>query len=211
VLALRPTPPEAVFGALGHRFEVEGCLTAGEIADLQAQLGVELPGDYRSFLLEVGAGGAGPAYGVFSLRRAEGGWSWFGDGAELTSLDLLARDFPGPIDPDEAAAFYATQPDEDDFDEEDDYMAALVSWERREEEVMWSPARTVGALCLCHLGCALREWLIVTTESRGTMWRDERADGGNLTPIMIDGEHATFGRWYLEWLVKAEAAASDAR
>jgi hypothetical protein len=200
-----------VFGALGHRFEMEERLTADEVADLQAQLGAELPGDYRSFLLEVGAGGAGPAYGVFSIRNTEGGWRWFGDGAELTGLGVIAQGFPGPINPDEASAFYATQPDEDDFEEEDEYMTALVAWEQREEEVMWSPARTAGAVCLCHLGCALREWLVVSGEAHGTMWRDDRADGGNLAPIVIDGEPATFGRWYLDWLGKAEETASHDR
>jgi SMI1 / KNR4 family (SUKH-1) len=212
VVALRGVDPQLVFGALGHGFGLEEPLSPGELADLEAQLGVDLPADYRSFLLEVAAGGAGPCYGVFSVRRGEGGWSWSGDGAELTDLELLPRPFPGPIGSDALSAFYDTEPDEDDFEDEDEYAAALAEFDRREEQVVWSSARTAGALCLCHLGCALRQWLVVAGPQRGTMWNDGRADGGDLTRIVAaDGEPVTFGRWYLGWLSGAEELASSRR
>jgi hypothetical protein len=68
-------------------------LTTDELADLEAYLGVALPEEYRSFLTEVG--GAGPTYGVFPVRREPAGtWRWHGDGADLTSVPLLATPFP---------------------------------------------------------------------------------------------------------------------
>lgn len=92
-LAGRPGA-ETVFGAPGHRFALDEPLNAQELADLESQLGVRLPEDYRRFLLEVGAGGAGPAYGVFPVRRADGQWAWEGDGASLADLAPLPEPFP---------------------------------------------------------------------------------------------------------------------
>ncbi|GAA5004623.1 hypothetical protein GCM10023335_20950 [Streptomyces siamensis] len=41
-LAARPDSTE-VFGALGHRFLLDEPLTAQDLSELQAQMGVELP------------------------------------------------------------------------------------------------------------------------------------------------------------------------
>ncbi|WP_433401245.1 SMI1/KNR4 family protein [Streptomyces sp. CA-146814] len=70
VVALRAQPSSGkVFGSLGHRWVLEDPLTDDGLAELEAQVGVRLPDDYRSFLTRVGAGGAGPAYGLFPVRR----------------------------------------------------------------------------------------------------------------------------------------------
>jgi SMI1 / KNR4 family (SUKH-1) len=51
-------------------------LTPAEIAEVEAQFGVALPDEYRTFLAEVGAGGPGPALELTSLRRIDGKWGW---------------------------------------------------------------------------------------------------------------------------------------
>ncbi|MGK5443254.1 SMI1/KNR4 family protein [Micromonospora sp. URMC 105] len=71
--AVRPKADE-VFGAKAHRWTLESPLSPAELAELEAQLGIELPEEYRSFLLHAGRGGAGPAYGLFPLRRVDGRW-----------------------------------------------------------------------------------------------------------------------------------------
>ncbi|MEH0421207.1 SMI1/KNR4 family protein [Streptomyces sp. B21-083] len=73
---------------------MEDRLTQGELAELEAQTGVRLPEEYRTFLLHVGAGGAGPAYGLFPVRRVQGRWRWEGAGADLADLSRLAEPFP---------------------------------------------------------------------------------------------------------------------
>ncbi|MBR7837428.1 SMI1/KNR4 family protein [Actinospica durhamensis] len=211
VLALRESEKNRVFGAIGHGFELEDSLSSDGLAELEAQLGVGLPADYRSFLMDVGAGGAGPSYGLYPVRQMAGRWHWLGDGADLADLELVHEPFPGLLDAEMLAALYAEQPDEEEFEDIEVFDAAHEAWEKRAGEIVRTPKRTAGAVCVCHHGCALRTWLIVTGPERGTMWFDTRADDGDLTPELIDGEPATFGRWYLAWLSEAEAAVPRAR
>lgn len=96
VLALREAPNAAqVFGARGHRFELLPPLSEVEVAEAEQEFGVGLPADYRSFLLEVGAGGAGPHYGLYPLQRDERGWAWNeGRGYAVTTLCCPSRSPP---------------------------------------------------------------------------------------------------------------------
>ncbi|MET8900749.1 hypothetical protein ACFVGX_23360 [Streptomyces sp. NPDC127113] len=57
----------------------------------------------------------------------------------------------------------------------------------------------------CHLGCALREWLIINGSHRGTNWSDGRTDDADLVPLLdADKRPVTFTRWYTGWLERAE-------
>uniref|UniRef100_A0AAU2VTM0 SMI1/KNR4 family protein n=1 Tax=Streptomyces sp. NBC_00008 TaxID=2903610 RepID=A0AAU2VTM0_9ACTN len=49
-----------------------------QIRALEADLGVGLPARYRSFLLHVGGGGAGPDYGLMTPTSSDDGWQWRG-------------------------------------------------------------------------------------------------------------------------------------
>lgn len=198
-----------VFGALGHKWVLEDPLTQGELAELEAQIGVRLPEEYRGFLLHVGAGGAGPAYGLFPVRRVQGRWRWEGDGADLADLSRLAEPFPdqGP-DPDLVNDVLAQRPEEEDFDDIEDFDDAIEAWDERWEAVMFAPERTAGAIVISHLGCAQREWLIISGSHRGTIWSDCRVDDVDLAPLLHeDGTPVRFARWYTDWLEKAERTA----
>ncbi|MGW2594671.1 SMI1/KNR4 family protein [Streptomyces sp. NPDC001515] len=204
-LGAQPSSGE-VFGSRGHMWVLEDPLTHEELAELEAQTGVRLPDDYRSFLTSVAAGGAGPAYGLFPARRAQGRWRWEGDGAYLADLSLLARPFPdrGP-DPEILDALLAERPEEEDFEEIEDFDDAMEAWDERWEPLMFAPERTAGALVICHLGCAQREWLIVSGTHRGTVWSDCRVDDRDLVPLLDPaGRPLTFAGWYTGWLREAE-------
>jgi hypothetical protein len=200
---------DKVFGALGHRWVLEEPLSQAELAELEAQMNVRLPEEFRSFLAEVGAGGAGPAYGVFPVRRVQGRWRWEGDGAELADLSRLAEPFPekGP-DPELLEELAAEEPQEEDFDEDEGFDEAVEAWDERWDAVMFDPDRTVGAIVISHRGCALRDWLVISGPHRGTLWADDRADGADLAPRLDhDGTPLTFARWYTDWLRQAEGPA----
>ena len=199
-----------VFGASEHSFVLEAALTTGELADLEAYLGVALPEEYRLFLTEVGAGGAGPTYGVFPVRREpDNTWRWHGDGADLTSVPLLTRPFPVQrIGSAALADLRQSCPDEDDFDDEEAFDAAIQAYDERVEALLWDDALTAGAICLEHIGCAQRTWLVVSGPARGQMWDDPRVDGLDLRPVVGSGGSTpvTFAAWYLRWLDAAERA-----
>ncbi|MEU8500209.1 SMI1/KNR4 family protein [Streptomyces lavendulae] len=198
-----------VFGSLGHRWVLEDPLADDALAELEAQVGVRLPEDYRDFLTCVGAAGAGPAYGLFPVRRVQGRWRWEGDGADLADLAMLARSFPeyGP-DPESLDALLAERPEEEDFDEIEDFDDAIEAWDERWETLMFAPERTAGAIVISHLGCAQREWLIISGPHRGTIWSNCRADDADLAPLLDDtGKPVTFTRWHIDWLDEAEIIA----
>lgn len=207
VQALRDKPESArVPGAVGHHFAMAEPLPAEDLAELETRLGVRLPEEYRDFLLTVGAGGAGPHYGVFPVHRTDTGfWQWIGSGADLNVLDLVAEPFPERLADEVVAQLQNDAPDEDEFEDYDDYEAAFEAWEQRVSEILWTSERTTGAICLCDIGCAMRVWLVVTGPERGLMYDDRRCDMDDLSALVTDaGEPVTFGRWYLGWLRGAE-------
>ncbi|MFG2754849.1 SMI1/KNR4 family protein [Streptomyces xanthophaeus] len=210
VAALGAQPASGqVFGSLGHRWVLEAPLTDDALAELEAQVGVRLPEEYRDFLACVGAGGAGPAYGLFPVRRVQGRWRWEGDGADLADLAMVAQPFPdhGP-DPELLDALLAERPEEEEFEEIEDFDDAIEAWDERWDAVMFAPERTAGAIVISHIGCAQREWLIVSGTHRGTIWSDCRADDADLVPLLDDGGRpVTFARWYTAWLEEAELTA----
>lgn len=213
VLALAEVPgSDEVFGARSHRYALDAPLTADEVADVEAWFGIELPEDYRSFLQEVGAGGAGPAYGLFPVQR-DGSGAWLWAGAETADDDacLFDRPFPGGVDPSAVVEILAERPNRADFADLADLDAALEEWEELLAETQYDRRFTPGALCLCAEGCGLMVWLVVTGSQRGHMWRDQRCDEIDLRPMRdADASSLGFASWYLGWLAAAEATAGPA-
>ncbi|MFI1913803.1 SMI1/KNR4 family protein [Nocardia sp. NPDC020380] len=195
----------AVFGAGEHRWILEPPLSATELSEIEEQVGVLLPQEYREFLLTVGRGGTGPAYGLFTVRRMEGRWQWEGDGADLTALDTLAQPFPYIV-PFNPADTLPDPPDEEDFDSVEAFNAAEDAYWEVHDEIVYRPEHSVGLLYLCHLGCAQREVLVVSEETRGQMWADNTADDRGFEPL-LDGAGARLGfaQWYRRWLDQIEA------
>ncbi|MFD9615432.1 SMI1/KNR4 family protein [Streptomyces sp. NPDC059083] len=196
-------------GSAGHGWHLESSLSTAELSEIEDQLRVVLPEEYRSFLLAVGRGGAGPAYGLFPVRRVDGRWQWEGDSPNLTDLDTLAQPFPyvaafnpadGLLDP----------PDAEDFDSIDAFDAAEDAYWQKYDEIVYGPEHSVGLLYLCHLGCAQREVLVVSGASRGQMWADLNGDGRGFVPLVDDaGIRVGFARWYRRWLDRSEAELTN--
>ena len=64
------------FGAEHHKYQWNPPASLKEIEKFEKETGISLPDGYRNFLLQAGNGGAGPFYGLFSLKQVKGWLSW---------------------------------------------------------------------------------------------------------------------------------------
>lgn len=193
------------YGGTGHRFRLADPLSEAEVAEAEAQWGVSLPADYRAFLLEVGAGGAGPFYGLTTLSRTDAGWLWSDPGGG-TRHERLRLPCPDVEDSERAQAEHESkEPIESDFEDEAAFDAAYRAWLEEDEKL--SDWFLSGAVCLSHEGCGYFDWLVVSGPQRGQVWLDERAGDGRFSPLGRVG----FADWYLRWVEKTEAVVRRGR
>ncbi len=64
---------ELVFGANGHRYATLPTVSESRLQQFEADHEVLLPKEYRSFLQNFGAGGAGPDYGIYDFASVQAG------------------------------------------------------------------------------------------------------------------------------------------
>ncbi|MET8683554.1 SMI1/KNR4 family protein [Streptomyces sp. NPDC004732] len=229
MLALRDAPNRrAVFGAYfkeyGHRFELCPVLTEEQVDAVERRRGVTFPAEYRGFLKEVGAGGAGPDYGVFTVKPPEPEPEPESESEpepvpepEPVSAPATATtppDHPLPFRPERTAEWEEHQAAEPrraaygDSDEDGErFRAAYAAWDERDDELL--DALTEGALYVSEQGCAYYTLLALTGPERGTMWQDVRAAAEGVIPFEFYGstDRVTFAEWYLHWLTRAERLA----
>ena len=55
------------FGARSHQYKLSAPVSEEKIQEFEEQNGVQLPEEYRNFLMLIGNGGAGPYYGLYGL------------------------------------------------------------------------------------------------------------------------------------------------
>ncbi|CCK25658.1 hypothetical protein BN159_1279 [Streptomyces davaonensis JCM 4913] len=187
----------------------EPALTAAEIAEVEAQYGVELPVEYRTFLAEVGAGGPGPEIELTSLRRVVGKWGWVWEGGDPILLDPS-----GPfVETEEwadqqlatlrAAGYEPTTRDEDE-DYRHDYLEVFDDAEHR----IWHEERDRGAILISDNGCGMTSCLIIVGPHRGELRdRDVGINPPYLPIVDAHGNRHNFRTWYLEWLERREREA----
>ena len=194
-----------VFGADSHQFLLNPTLAEADVLAFERLHNVLLPAEYRHFLTTIGNGGAGPYYGIFPLGEMDdnhslAAWQEQGDVigviSEPFSLETEWNDLAG-MPPDQLLE------------------ADTAEYERQWDEFTeryWHPSLMNGAVPICHEGCALRVWLVLTGVQAGRLWHDGRSDFTGVKPLRLaDGSHATFSLWYNEWLEQALRASEATR
>jgi hypothetical protein len=191
------------FGAEGHGFALNPPLAEAEIASFERRHKITLPAEYRHFLTAFGNGGAGPSYGVFPLGMVDAGFELEPWPEEDGIVGKLAEPFPLEMAWNDLGEF---NPFDESLDVDDpEYDAKIGQFDRR----YYGSSIVNGAIPICHLGCAIRIWLVVAGNQQGRLWLDGRAEGSGISPLHTStGAPATFGSWYEEWL---DHALRDAR
>lgn len=194
---LRPV----VFGAETHGFRMNPPLSEAEALAFEQDHRIALPLDYRQFLRNVGNGGAGPFYGVFPLGRIDDGMGSRKWNENDGSVGIISEHFLL----EEAWNDLSSMPKPELADQNQaEYDAQLEFFEKR----YWSGTLMNGAIPICHQGCALRIWLVVTGSQAGSLWEDRRSEYRGLERIRLaDGSPGTFARWYEQWLDECAATA----
>ena len=190
-LVSAPIRPE-VFGANGHNFKLRRPLKESMLAEFEATHRIAFPSDYREFLVSVGNGGAGPYYGLFSLGEMDDGHDHVPWKENDGFVGILSKPFPHTNPWNDLTGM----PEEDEQDEQR-FELAFNEFDKR----YWNPSNVNGAIPICHLGCALRQWLVVTGPEAGHVWCDYRADYRGLQPLSFEQmARVTFLQWYRNWL-----------
>ena len=163
-----------VFGANFHGFVLNDPIADWQLDAFERRHCVKLPEDYRWFISRVGNGGAGPFYGVFPLGSMDDGHEIESWEQESFMVGALSEPFPHTQEWNDLSG----APDDSLIElDESAYESQLETFEER----YFSPVN--GAIPICHMGCALRIWLVVTGPERGHLWLDKRAARAGLQPI----------------------------
>ena len=187
-LARLAAAKSSAFGWEAHRFRLNPPAPEAEVKAFETEHSVSLPADYRHFLTHIGNGGAGPTYGVFPLGMMDGPfgfhrWREVEDGL----VGVLSQPFPLEAGWNDLTGKPSPGDDEEAFEQFDNRY--------------WSWTLVNGAIPICHTGCAVRIFLVVTGSQAGSLWYDKRAEFGGLMPLMLDdGTPQSFASWYQEWL-----------
>ncbi|MGE5194321.1 MAG: SMI1/KNR4 family protein [Deltaproteobacteria bacterium] len=196
-----------LFGAAEHDYRLNPPVSVSVVEKFERTHGIVLPEDYRYFITEIGNGGAGPYYGLFPFELHDGSLSLPEcDGGDL--IGDVSKPFPHAKGWNLPRSFWDQEPEipHGTLAEEDRMVA---EWDQVEQEHYWNPSIMNGAIPICHLGCALRQWLVVSGDQRGFIWSDYRADRRGIFPLQArSGRPMSFSDWYLSWLNESLRATS---
>lgn len=178
-----------LFGAQEHKYRPNEVFTREEVNEFASSLNIQFPEEYVEFICQIGNGGAGPGYGLFSLEKS----------LEESSAGSLASSFPHrqPWQPLFGGSDWQELERAGKLDE---YMNAAVSEDQAElyrqwEDDYFSSHYTQGSLNIGHQGCGHQTLLVISGPERGKIWGDSRCSSYGIFP-----EHVGFLDWYEAWL-----------
>lgn len=188
------------FGAEHHKYKLNPPLNAEQVTEFESANQIRLPEEYVMFLTTLGDGGAGPFYGVNTLKDSLIMYFDHSEKAQHSYFDL-SRPFPyterWQVD-EEIAALYekieiaAENGDEDLEEELLEEKLALIDL----------PENDYGRLNTSDYGCGITISLIVNGQEKGNMWTDDRVNDGGIYPSieLNNTEKLSFLDWYELWL-----------
>lgn len=146
----------SAFGT-GHHYRMNPVLSADDLAHFERGYVVQLPKDYADFLTQIGNGGIGPCYGLYSLAQS------VTDDPGHKCRSFLASPFP-------LTEF--TNPYDEIVDGSDDEL--------------FDDRYICGSIVLSHQGCGYYDRLVITGPQAGQIWSDGRVSDQGIAPLGCD-------------------------
>lgn len=174
----------AVFGAQFHKYQLSAMLKEADIAAFEKRFNIELPSDYKLFLLLMGNGGAGPYYGIQPLEDSLFEELNYKDKSELIN----------PALPCVFSEAWNMTVDESVYNDEKQYSAFIYEYYNKK----W----VRGMLRICDMGALATANLVVNGNEYGNIWIDDRGEENGIYPFQLAGkqDRVSFIEWYEHWL-----------
>jgi hypothetical protein len=180
-----------VFGASSHRYQSNGRLYENEVKSFEITYNIELPPDYREFILQIENGGAGPYYGLESLEDGI-----YQDLDYKRKADLVNPSLEFPFTEAWNMDYHNEAEDKPDQMKEEEYF-----------DSKWAN----GLLRISNFGCGVSMNLVVNGKEYGNIWVDDRCSDGGIYPDQYFGNQGriSFLAWYDKWLDRSLAEVSS--
>lgn len=159
----------STFGC-GHHYRLNPVLPVAELKEFEHEYGIQLPKDYADFLTQIGNGGLGPYYGLYSLAES------VADDPEHKCREFLASPFP-------LTEFFNPYDDNEDANDDELFDDRFIS----------------GSIVLSHQGCGYYDRLVITGPQAGQVWSDGRVSDQGIAPRGCDF-YTWYDRWVTDAL-----------
>lgn len=141
------------FGSEHHKYQLKPCLSRSEIQEFEDKYQVNLPDDYREFLLTIGNGGAGPGYGLLGI-----------------DIHHQKSDFN-----------YLSQPFK--LTKEWNDLDLMQASHEEGNPVYFYPNFVQGSIVVAEYGCGVEARLVITGQEKGNIWIDDRTNEAGIYPL----------------------------
>ncbi len=168
-----------IFGSAEHKYLLNEPLTKEQISFFEEKYEVELPAEYRTFIKEVGDGGAGPGYGLFPLFENESAHEHI----NLKNEFLFLEDY-------DSDAYFEEQVTCECSDCSKCHNKEVCL---EYEDEMGRVRYQGGSLAVCFEGCTFYRRLIMNGERCGEVWAESVGEG-------LKRVEEGFNEWYCGWL-----------
>jgi hypothetical protein len=154
----------------GHLYRMHPVLSLAELANFEREYDVQLPKDYADFLTQIGNGGIGPYYGLYSLAES------VADDPGHRCRGFLASPFP-------LTEFFNPHDENNNANDDEFFDDRYIS----------------GSIVLSHQGCGYYDRLVITGPQAGQVWSDGRVSDQGIAPLGCDF-YTWYDRWLTDAL-----------
>ncbi|RAJ85492.1 hypothetical protein CLV59_102195 [Chitinophaga dinghuensis] len=176
-----------VFGAVSHQYKLKPVLTEQELALIEAKTPYPLPAAFKTFLAEIGNGGAGPDHGV---------WGLYLSGYQDTPAQITRRQEYLPV-------IFSPDSTPEDWKSAVEHLEATFTAPEIEDQLTVDSCAQIepetrmmgGLLEIGEVGCGVSNYLVMHGEHQGRVVHNPHYLG---KPVFYEQDN--FLDWYEEWL-----------